>query len=409
MRIAVVYQYYQGPEEPGHSVIYDLTRFMADRGHDVQVIAGETGYMKRSRPARSWVRRLVRTERDGGVRITRTYCYPELHRNYPTRLISFLSFTLSSAACLLLTVRPQTLLASSPPIFPVFAAGVVCRLRGIPFVFEVRDLWPASAVEMGILRNQWMIRVMAWMERWLYDRCDHIVALTNGIRDHIRLRGWEGSKIAFIPCGIDPSTMFPDPESRMRKRQQLGWEGKKIVLYFGAMGAANNLGVILDAARRLEDRRDILFALVGDGMQRNALLERCRTMGLRNVHFLPAVPKQEARACINAADLCVVTLKDIPLFRGAIPTKLLEYMACGKPVICGVSGEAATLVRQSQAGEVFRPDDDSGLAALVSGMLADEARTRAMSANGPGFVRRHFSAGEMQRRMESVLLASARA
>jgi glycosyltransferase involved in cell wall biosynthesis len=403
MRIAVVYQYFQGRGEPGHSVIYELTQHLAGQGHDVCVIAGETGYMKRSEAARSWPRRPVRREKDGPISILRTYCYSQLHRNYLSRLISFASFSVSCALCLLFIKRPEVLLGSSPPIFPVFTAGVVCRIRNIPFVFEVRDLWPASAVEMGILKSQWMIRVMAWMERWLYRHSTRIVCLTEGIRNHICKRGWPDTKATFIPCGIDTAWLYPDPITGIHTRNKHGWKHKQIVLYFGAMGEANNLHVLLKAAQRLATRRNTLFVLIGDGMQRPALEDQCRAMGLDDVLILPPVPKHEARSYINAADLCVVTLKNIPLFRGAIPTKLLEYMACGKPVLCGVLGEAADIVRSARCGKVFNPDDDEHLAKLIDELLSDETRAREMSMSGPEYIQTHFNAADMRRRMEHVL------
>jgi glycosyltransferase involved in cell wall biosynthesis len=408
MKVAFVYQYFQGRSEPGHSIVYEMAHYLDERGHDVWVVAGEMGYMKRSAESRGpWYRRLFLKECDGRITVIRTYTYPDLHRNYMSRLLSFVSFSLSCANGLLWIRRPNVLLASSPPIFPIFSAGVVCKLRKIPFVFEVRDLWPESAVQMGILRSRWQIRLMAWMERWLYKHSHRISARTEGIQRNIRSRGWQKDKVVFIPCGVDSSRLFPDPVERESVRRRHGWSGKKIILYFGAMGEANNLPVVLKAADRLQDRSDTLFVLIGDGMKRQALEAQRRSMGLDQVLILPPVPKQEARSYINAADVCLVTLQDIPLFDGAIPTKLLEYLACGKPVLCGIRGEAERIVRAARAGMVFEPNDDVRLAELIRGLIADKARVLEMAANGPAFVRRHFSASDMRMRMEAVLLDAA--
>jgi glycosyltransferase involved in cell wall biosynthesis len=408
MNLVVVYQYYQPRGEPGHSVVYELTHHLAERGHAVRVVAGEMGYMKRGAvSARSGLRRWYRDERDGRVAILRTYTYPELHRSYLKRMLSFVSFSVSCGLGLLCIDRADVLLASSPPLFPMLSAGLVCKLRRIPFVFEVRDLWPASAVQMGIVTSRWQIRIMAWIEKWLYRHAHRIVTLTEGIQDDICRRGWLRDKTAYVPCGIDPALMYPDPREGEGVRQRYGWEGKKILLYFGALGEANNLAVVLNAANRLRDRRDILFVLIGDGMKRPALEDQRRALGLENVRFLPPVPKQEARAHLNAADLCLVTLQDIPLFAGAIPTKLLEYMACGKPVLCGIRGEAERIVRAAQAGAVFEPNDDARLAGLIEELTADDARAAEMAANGPAYIHRHFSARDMHRRMERVLADAA--
>ena len=408
MNIAIVYQYFQGPGEPGHSLVYELAHALNHRGHKVSVIAGETGYMKRTTtPRQPWHRRLFRAERDDGVSVLRTYTYPELHRSYFSRLLSFASFSISSAAALLFMRRVDVLLASSPPIFPMFAAGWVCRLRKIPFVLEVRDLWPSSAVQLEILRSRLQIEIMSQMERWLYDHAHRIVALTQGIRDDISARGWNADKIAFIPYGVDSEQLYLDSEGGARIRQRYGWAEKKVILYFGAMGEANNLSVVINAAQRLRHRSDILFVFFGDGMKRPSLDVQRRALGLTNVQIMPPVPKQEARGYINAADLCLVTLRDIPLFEGAIPTKLLEYLACGKAVLCGIRGEAERIVRAAQAGVTFAPNDDGRLAELVDELTADDMRMQAMAHNGPGFIKKHYAARDMHLRMERVLQDAA--
>ncbi|MDH1560804.1 glycosyltransferase family 4 protein [Pseudomonas chengduensis] len=401
MKIAVVYQYYQGHSAPGHSLIYEYTQHLAEQGHQVTVISGETGYMRPDQPRRPWYKRLLCIEHDGPVKVIRTYTYSELHRSYLGRLISFISFSLTAPIGLLRADKPDVLLASSPPIFPMFSIWLVCKLRRIPMVFEVRDLWPESAVQMGILRNRVLIAVMSWMERVLYDHCDLVVALTQGIHDDIERRGWSAKKLKVITCGVDLQMLFPDLCARQKVRLEHGWGERNVVLYLGAMGQANNLDLILDAACRCEDD-SVLFVLVGDGMQRLHLEARVQAESLANVVILPSVPKAMARAYINAADICLVTLLDIPLFQGAIPTKLLDYMACECPVLCGISGEAAEIVSVSGAGIVFAPSADRLLAAMME-LLADPERRRVMGERGGRYVRAYFNAQVNRARMEATL------
>ncbi len=341
MKIAVVYQYYQGHQAPGHSLVYELTQYLAERGHEVTVVSGESGYMKQEQPLVPWFRRLKRKQRDGKVNVVRTYTYSELHRSYLGRLLSFISFSITGPIGLLSIKKPDVVLASSPPIFPMFSAWLVCKLRRIPFVLEVRDLWPASAVQMGILKNRQLIGIMSWMERLLYDHSSKIIALTEGIRDDICNRGWPEEKVELVTCGVDFAQLYPDAEGGNLIRQQQGWTDKKVVMYFGALGEANNIPVILRAAENLQGQEDILFVLVGDGLKRAAIQKQVSEDNIDNVVVLPPVPKDKARVYINAADICLVTLLDIALFDGAIPTKLIDYMACGKPVLCG-SGEKRT-------------------------------------------------------------------
>ena len=405
MKVVVVYQYYQGHGAPGHSLVYELTQYLADRGHDVTVVSGETGYMRRDMPTLPWYRRIVRCERDGKVKIVRTYTYSELHRSYMGRLLGFISFSLSCPLGLLAVSKPDVVLASSPPIFPMFSAWLVCKVRRIPFVLEVRDLWPASAVQMGILKNRQLIGIMAWMERVLYNHSVKIVALTEGIQDDICARGWSKSKVELVTCGVDFDKLYPDVPGAAFIRNKYTWQDKKIILYFGALGEANNLPVTLRAAQRLQNRNDIIFILIGDGMKRVETEMQVAALALKNVLVLPPVPKDEARLFINAADLCLVTLRDIPLFDGAIPTKLIDYMACGKAVLCGIRGEAERIVCEARAGVVFEPDNDEQLSELVLELLSDNLRVEKMGVGGLAYVQSRFVAATLRKKMESILLS----
>ncbi len=408
MKIAVLYQYYKGRDVPGHSLVYDLTQFLAERGHEVTVISGETGYMRSDAPTIPWYKRIVRSEQAGKVKVIRTYTYSNIHRNYWTRLLSFLSFSISCQLGLLKLHNVDVVLASSPPIFPVFSCWLHCFIRQIPFVVEIRDLWPASAVQMGILKNRKMIAIMSLMERIIYNRSRKIVALTDGIRKDIEARGWPADKIELVTCGADFDRLHPSPEDGRLWRQKYRWENKKVVLYFGALGKANNIPVILRVAWSLRAHPEIVFVLVGDGMMREVIEKEKKDRNLENVCLLPPAPKEEARFFINAADLCLVTLLDIPLFEGAIPTKLIDYMACGKPVLCGIRGEARRIMEDAGAGIAFEPDDDKQLEKMILDLIHDENRKQQMGTSGFDYVQKHFSAISMREKLEMILVNSAR-
>ena len=318
MNVCIVYQYFQGHKAPGHSLIYELTQFLAERGHDVTVVSGETGYMKQEQPKIRWFRRILRKENSGKVKIVRTFTFTELHRSYFGRLLSFISFSISGPIGLLSVKKPDVVLASSPPIFPMFTTWLVCKVRRIPFVLEIRDLWPESAIQMGILNNNLLIHVMFWMEKVLYNNASKIIALTDGIRRNICERGWPSEKVELVTCGVDLNKLYPDTDGRNVIRDKYGWDNKNVVMYFGALGEANNIPVILRAAEDLQTNTDILFVLVGDGMKRREIESEVKDKQINNIVMLPAVPKENARLYINAADICLVTLKDIELFDGAI-------------------------------------------------------------------------------------------
>ena len=407
MRMAVVYQYYMGLDSPGHSVLFDLTQYLARHGHDVTVVSGETGYMRPDKCKMPWYRRVVRSEEAGKVKVIRTFTYSELHRSYLGRLWSFISFAISCPIGLIKIKRPHVVLASSPPIVPMLSVLVICKLRRIPLVFEVRDLWPASAVQMGILKNKQMITILEWLERLLYRQSTKIVALTEGIAKNICGRGFPPEKVRVITCGVDFDRLYPDKSEGEITRQSRGWGRKKIVMYFGALGEANNIPVILRAAERLRHRDDILFVLIGDGMKRREVEQYVCERNLINVKIGAPVPKELARGVINAATVCVVSLQDIALFEGAIPTKLIDYMACAKPVLCGIRGEAKRIVDEAGAGLTFDPDDDEQLAQCISEIITNKDLCDEMGERGLVFVRDRFSAEKSRQKMEAILLAAA--
>lgn len=407
MKVLVVYQYYQDRTAPGHSLVYELTQYLADRGHEVTVVSGETGYMDPLQPTIPWYRRLVRRERDGNVTVIRTYTYSELHRSYIGRLLSFISFSLTCPIGLVLAGRHDVALASSPPIFPVFITWLFCWVRRIPFVLEVRDLWPDSAVQMGIMKNRQLIAIMRWMERKLYDGSRMIIALTQGIHDDICRRGWPEDKVELITCGVDSAQLYPDETARSITRERFHWSDRLVILYFGALGEANNIPVILRTAKRLEASTEFLFVLVGNGMKRDETAKWLTKMRIKNVQLLPPVPKENARDYINAADICLATLRDIPLFDGAIPTKMIDYMACSRPVLSGIRGEAQRIIKTSGAGLSFEPDSDEQLAELLIELATKPLLREEMGLKGLEFVKERFSATKMREQAESILQHAA--
>jgi len=389
MRITILYQYFMDSNAPGHSLIYDFAHHCVNQGHEVTIITGETGYMVKMSPTQSWLRRLYRAEVCDGMTIIRTYTYPELHRSYAGRLMSFFSFSFSCLFGLLRCPKPDVLLASSPPIFPMFSGWLACRIRHIPMILEVRDLWPSSAVELGVLKSNTLIRLMNWLETFLYNRAAHIVTLTKGIKNNIVMRGWPQKKITAITCGVDLNALYENPLLREATREKYSWQNKQVILYFGAHGRANNLDVLLHTAQELMHHENILFVLVGDGMEKKRLHKKAQDLNINNIQFLPAISKKNANIYINAADICVATLQDIPLFQGAIPTKLIDYMACGKPVVIGIKGEAEDLISQAKCGISVNPDDHLGMATAINQLLSNPEMLQQMGKQGRQYIESH--------------------
>lgn len=413
MNIAIVYQYYQSCDAPGHALIYEWSQYLAQRGHRVVIIAGSMGYMQSHSAEKSFCqryrgyRRFIRREKIGLVEVIRTYTYDKQNKSYSGRVLSLLSFSISCLIGLCTIKKPDLVFASSPPLFPMIPTRLFCKLRRLPLIFEVRDLWPESVIQTGMIKNQWLIKQLFNIEKKLYLQAQTIIALTKGIQADILQRYPEvQNKLKLIHYGVNLERFYADPNAGQKIIKQYHLENKKIILYLGALGFANNITVILNAAKYFAHQShhsEIIFMLVGDGIQRGLIESEIQKQNLHNILLLPPVANSEARKYINAASLCVVTLLDIPIFQGAIPTKLIDYMACGKPVLCGIPGEAKEIVEKAQAGYVFEPNDDKTLSQLIIKLLADPERANTLGYNGLEFIRQSFSSNQMNAKIETAL------
>lgn len=403
MKILIVYQYLHGIDKPGHSLVLRFAKFLLRSGHDVRVITSGISYMDPAAGETPGDRGSAKEVE--GVPVTIVRSYRELHAGYFSRLLSFLSFSTGVFKELLFAQKPDLVYASSPPLFPVFFAALACRIRKIPFAAEIRDLWPDAAIQLGIVRSKPLVAMMRWMEHVIYRSSDRIVCLTEGIRDQLQARGFGDVPMHVARCSVDTNRLHPDTARREACRLAHGWEDKRIVMYFGAHGVSNNLEVLLDAADRLRAEPGLFFVLVGDGMHKARLMSYANARGTANIAFIDAVGHEQAIDFLNAADICVATLKDIPLFYGAIPTKVIEYMACAKPVVSNLNGEAAALIELAGCGVNCPPGDVAALAAAVSALAKDDTAISRLGESGRNHVVKCFSEGENH----ALLLAFIRA
>jgi len=410
VNIVIIYQFFQSEDEPGHSLTYNLTQNLALKGNKVTVVCSKIGYMKGDTANLSFKQKLLQKTKVGSVEVIRIWSYLGLHSSYMGRIFNYISFSISSAIAMLLIKKPDVVLISSPPLFCAFTTGLVCFLRRIPFIVEVRDLWPTSLIELGAIKNSLIKSVMFLMERFLYNKAYKIITLTKGIKNYLLNIEIPETKIAFIHCGVNLAKMYPDYNAGIRVRSQYGWESKKVVMYFGALGEANNIDVIIRAASDLKYNKDIIFVLIGDGIRKEKIIQEVANLKLKNVLVLPALPKSEGRKFLSAADVCIVTLKDLKIFEGAIPTKLIDYMACKRPVLCGVKGEAKEIVEDAKCGYVFNPNDEKQLVYCLLKILSNNEKSTAMGTNGYNYVVKNFTIEKMQdayeRVIKSVLISS---
>jgi glycosyltransferase involved in cell wall biosynthesis len=282
-------------------------------------------------------------------------------------------------------------IATSPPLFSGISGVVISRfLRRIPLIFEVRDIWPESAVVLGLLTNKRIIRFLEKMEESFYKHAARVVVVTSGIAESLAKRGIDKEKIIHISNGVDIESIKPGAKAGVI-RKKLGIEDKFVVLYAGTHGVAHGLSTLLEAAGKLKARKEIVFVMIGDGAEKELLKEQAARDKLDNVLFLDPVPKSEIADYIFAADTCVVLLKKLDLFRGAMPSKLYEFMAAEKPILLGINGEARDMLEKAQAGIYFKPEDSDDLAEAVLRMKSNPKLAIKYGKNGRIEARQSFS------------------
>jgi glycosyltransferase involved in cell wall biosynthesis len=402
MHILLIHQAFAALDEPGGTRHHELARYLAQRGHRISVIASPVSYLTGTAPrgGTQWVEH----QHDGEqITVLRAYTYHAIHRSFFHRLVGFFSFMVSSFLIGLKVKDVDLVWGTSPPIFQGFTAWMLSRLKRVPFLFEVRDLWPAFAVAVGVLHNRLLIRASEWLERFLYRRADLVVVNSPGFIPHVQARG--AQRIELVPNGADPG-MFNPHDDGAAFRQAHALEAKYVVLYAGAHGISNDLGVVLEAANLLQDQPEIAIVLLGDGKEKPHLMQRASTMRLQNIHFLDPLPKKEMSTALAAADACIAILKPIEMYKTVYPNKVFDYMAAGRPVVLAIDGVIREVVEAARAGIPVPPGDAQALANAIRNLAGHRQKGRQLGLNGRRYVETHFHratlAAKMSQLMESL-------
>ena len=382
---------------------YEHTRCWVELGHEVTVVTGfpnhPTGII-RPEYRGMWMKR----ERIEGIDLLRTWVYCAPNKGFLRRVLNFLSFFFSSFILGgLFTKRPDVVIGTSPQFFCALAAWLLSRWKRAPFVFEVRDIWPQSAIELGALRNHHLIRVLESIEQYLYRAATLIVVVAESTRPYLHERGIDDAKIVVIPNGIDFRFLQSAVKRPAEIRDAHGWRDSFLVSYIGTHGMSHALDTVLATARQLEDHPDIHFLLVGEGAEKDRLLQLADDLGLRNITFLKEQPRESLPAFYRASDIGLVTLRRLPIFTKVLPSKLFELMGAGCPIICSVEGEAAQLVERSGAGVCIEPENPDVLREAILQLRARPAERQRMSRSGETFARTNYSRNVLAKRYLEAL------
>jgi hypothetical protein len=342
-----------------------------------------------------------------GVETIRVWTYITANKGFARRTFDYLSFMVAGFVAGLFLPRPDVIVSTSPQFFTACAAYVLSLFKRRPFVFELRDLWPDSIVAVGAMRETAAIRAMRRLEYFLYRKAARIVSVTYAFKSVLAGNGVPPDKIAVVRNGADLKGFRPENKpSDLEERH--GLKGKFVAAYIGTVGMAHGLGTMLDAAERLRGDSRIAFLVVGDGAEREALAENARERGLTNVAFAGSVGKDEVARYWQVADVALVLLRDRPVFRHVLPSKMFEAMATARPIVLGVLGESAELLLKAGAGVVITPENSVELVRALEALASDPAQCRRFGESGRRFVEKELDRDTLAAEMLGELRLAAR-
>lgn len=404
-RILFISPYYP-PEKGAASVcVSENTKRLVRRGHDVTVLTTVPNYPTGIVPP-EYRGKLLQREVIDGVDVVRAWSYTSPNKGFLRRILAQLSF-----GCLAPWIgnnavgQPDIIIVQSPPLFDAIAARTLARLKHCPFIFMVSDLWPESAVQLGALRSPLLIHLSERLAWSTYRRASLVWVVTEGIRDHLHQCGLANERIMLLTNGVDTERFAP--MRRAQARARLGWDNRFTVLYAGTHGLSHGLTTALDAAELLRDREDIHIVLAGDGAEKAALVEQANRRNLANVTFYEPFSHDLVPTLICAADACLVHVrKNVPVFDGMLPIKMMEAMACARPILLGIGGEARRLTdHEAHAALSFEQENAESLANAVLYLAAHREYAESLGHNGRAFAEATFSYDHLVDRLDERIRA----
>ncbi|EIJ80498.1 glycosyl transferase group 1 [Bacillus methanolicus PB1] len=382
MRVIYLCQHF--PPETGAPQIrvYEVSKELIKRGHQVEVLTAFPHHPKGVIPE-EYRGMFYLFEDWDGIPVHRSWIYPSPKGSFWKRLASYFSFTFSAFYSIFKSKPTDVIICNSPPLFLGITGYLGAKIKKSKFVFNVADIWPESAVELGILKNKAFIRMAECLENFLYKKSWKIAAATEGIKDYMIRKGKNEKDVFLLPNGVNTDTFHPIPKDE-ELLKEIGIENKKVFMYAGTLGYAQGLDSVLKAASLLKEREpDAHFLFVGDGQEREKLLKLKEDLKLDNVTFYGSVPVSEMPRMFSIADYSIVSLRNIELFKGARPSKIFPAISTGTPVLYCGDGESAAILEEYQCGKIAPPENPEGIASAASELMnVSKSEYEQMCQNG---------------------------
>ena len=369
MKILFITQHFP-PERGAVRRIFEFARYFVRQGHDVSVLTAIPNYPDGIVPP-EYKGKFFDSEVMDGVKVYRSWVLPASNSQPKKRMLGFIIFLVTTIInSFKLTGKFDMVVASSPPITTPLIGWILSKLKNCKFVLEIRDLQPESSEDFGNLNKSFFTRMLKKYMCYMYKKADRIVGVTEGISTYLKKIIDEPSKIVTIKSGV--GTEFINVSSN-GIRHKFGWDNKFLVIYSGTLGWAHSLETFVESARQLHDQPDILFTFIGDGQKREVLEGMVRDYGLKNVEFVGVQPLESIPYFLQAGNVLVHSMKDVPVTKGSLPSKLFEYMASGKPIIYGsVGGEAVEELEKAGGALSYHCEDVNRLTELILELKSEE-------------------------------------
>lgn len=397
MKIVVICHYF--PPEIGapSARLYEMSKRWVELGNEVHVVTcfpnHPTGIIPDEYKGMKY-----KLEDMDGIHVHRNYVYATPNKGFIKKTLGHISFMFSAVFFTMKKIdKPDVIVTSSPTFFSIFSGYWFSLRKKADFVLEIRDLWPAAMIELGVMKEGFITRVLEKMELFFYRKSKKLIMVTQSFKDNVVNRGISGDKVHVITNGVNQELFYPK-EKNQELINKYNLQDKFVISYVGAHGISQNLSTILEVAKKLSTYKNIEFVFVGEGAEKDKLKQIVREEELANVQFIDAQPKEIIPEFYNSSDLCLIPLKNIELFKTFIPSKMFEIMACGVPIVASLEGEAAQILEDSKAALVVQPDNPNEIAAAIEELINDKEKYSQMKANGPEFVEKNYSRNKLAER-----------
>lgn len=390
MRIVFICHYF--PPEIGapSARIYEMAKCWVELGNEVHVVTcfpnHPTGVIPEIYKGIRYKHEMME-----GIHIHRNYVYATPNKGFIKKCLGHISFMFSSVVFSMKKInKPDVIITSSPTFFSMFSGYYYSLREKAPFILEIRDLWPAAIIELGVMKEGLLTNILEKMELFFYRKSKRLIMVTSSFKDNVVRRGINADKVYVITNGVNQEMFYPRVKNQSLI-QKYGLKNKFIISYMGAHGISQNLGTILKVAKKLKTDEDIHFLFIGEGAEKDQLKKIAKEENINNVTFIDSQAKEMMPDFYCISDICLIPLKNIEIFKTFIPSKMFEIMACGIPIVASLEGESADILKESNAALVVEPDDSEAIKKALLELKNNEVLYRQLKENGPKFVEENYS------------------